>query len=45
MFYVACGKSEYDCDVIINKFPTFSDLKSKNRYIVFKNYNRKLQFS
>ena len=45
MSYVACAKSEYNCDVIINKFLRFSDLKRKNRYIVFKYYNIKLQFS
>ena len=45
MSSAACGKSEYDCDVISNKFLRFSDLKRRRRYIVFKNYNIKLQFS
>ena len=45
MSYVACAKSKCDCDVIMNKFLRFSVLKSKNRYIVFKNYSIKLQFS
>ena len=44
MSYIACAKSEYDCDVIISKFLRFSDLKRKNRYIVFKNYSIKLHF-
>ena len=45
MSYVAFAKSEYDCDVILSKFLRFSDLKRKNRYIVFINYSIKLQFS
>ena len=45
MSYVACTKSKYNCDVIRNKFFRFSDLKSKKRYIVFKNYSIKLKFS
>ena len=42
MSYVARTKSKYNCDVIRNKFFRFSDLKSKKRYIVFKNYSIKL---
>ena len=41
MSYVACKKSEYDCDVVMNKFLGFSDLKSKKRFIFFKNYGIK----
>ena len=44
MSYVACTKSEYNCDVIINMFLWFSDLNSKKGYMVFKNYSIKLQF-
>ena len=45
MSYVACAKRGYDCDVILSKFLRFSDLKRKNRYILFKNYSIKLQLS
>ena len=42
MSYVAWAKSKYDCDVIRNKFLRIFDLKSRKRYIVFKNYSIKL---
>ena len=44
MSYVVFAKSENNRDVIMNNFLRFSDLKSKNRYITFKNYSIKLQF-
>ena len=40
-----CAKREYDCNVIINYYLGFYDLKSKKRYNFFVGSSKKLQFS